>query len=366
MNTSHTTITLPSKDILKKLKQNFLIETNENIQSFNSIASVTKIPSIENHYKESNYDANSKILNYLNSKDIQTTTHFIKKDIKIKTDLFLVTQQLPEDKETKTIVDKWMAKLGDSFNIPLIYLHSQIDSRSQIIRKNDSSIANFICDLVTLYYQCDTFIFNSGSIRTDYILSGEFSYGTLKKMFPFNYDLLKLKIKAKDLKTAYETALKRYPILDGSYPNASNIGFNCVKQKKKVTVNSMFDLKTKADINDDKEFIVITRTKLYEGLNDWEFPNHVILETEVEKKSDDIFYFFFEELNRSITCKSDFTEENMFDFGFSDKKSLFEFINKHIIFVDEDKKKDLNGLNFEFDINKSYERRTFIEDKDLK
>lgn len=265
------------------------------------------------------------------------------KTINVETKLFELNSNYENDLETSLIVQKWFLSLEHIFKKNLFYINVPIDTRSVTIRKSCNSISNFSADLIRLYYNSDVVISNSGSIRLDSILNNcSFQVGTLKKMIPFCYKLVKLKMKVSDLKKTLEQSMLNYPKLNGSYPFVSGISVNCkIENNNKtnlkinesstyVKVINIYDI-NKHELFDDDELVVITREKLYEGLDNWSF-NGTILNLELDKVLEQLYIDFFENLKFNILKSiNENCEYCGFSYGRSNEKEVFDFSKKFLI-----------------------------------
>lgn len=249
------------------------------------------------------------------------------KRVTVNSQLYTIDSSVPANEETSNIINEWIEKLQEQFNKPLFRLYSEIDTRSTIVKQQETNIGNFIIEAIRLYYNADIGMTNSGGIRTDCIIPrGVVSLGVIKRMFPFDYSLALVKIKGKDLEHVINSTLQDYPKLTGAFPNITGIIVEASPNSNNVfCVTNLIDIQTGEKIDPNKEFVVVTRIKLIEGLDKWDFKNYydyIDLNTNIEN----ILISMFEYLYEKGGFENLWDDAQKFNFSIGKSSSLGTFL----------------------------------------
>ncbi len=170
--------------------------------------------------------------NTLNSEELVNTaknlyTTKIFKDnciIEIETEIKEVTSKSENDQKIEKIVEFYSSQLEEKFENEIGYFYERIDARFEVVRSQNTPIANFISDIVNTYMNSDVTILNTGGLRIDSIINeGILKLGTLKRLLPHNYELVKTRITGENLHKALENGISKYPSLEGRFSMVSNI-----------------------------------------------------------------------------------------------------------------------------------------------
>jgi 5'-nucleotidase len=116
-----------------------------------------------------------KKLENINEKNIYITND--KYIINVKTELIQIVKEIEED---EVILKHWKdieVTIEEKFKQIIGYLHNSVDARFDVVRCMNTSISNFIADLMRIYMDTDIAILNSGSLRIDSVINeGEIRY----------------------------------------------------------------------------------------------------------------------------------------------------------------------------------------------
>lgn len=278
--------------------------------------------------KEIAYQSNP---NYEEKGTIQTILIKNKRKISISSELLTIDMKVDSNPSIDEIIHSWLHKLKQEFNKPLFVLHSDLETRSTFIRKNESQIGNFIVEIVRLYYGVDIAMINSGGIRTDCIIpSGPIALGVLKRMFPFDYSLSKILIFGQDLKILIDSALQDYPVLTGSFPSISGLQIEAsYDSSKRLRVTQIKNISTGELIENDKQYSLITRKKLVHGLDKWNF-DHIDPEKieDLDNRAELIIIAMFEHLYEEGKILRLFDYEYQQKIGVAENDELEQFLRK--------------------------------------
>lgn len=91
-----------------------------------------------------------------------------------------------------------------------------MDGRNNIVRKFETNLGNFLCDIVMSSVFADCAILNGGSLRSDTIHpAGVFKRRDLRSILPFDSELVVVLITGKDLHQILENGVAKYESLGG-------------------------------------------------------------------------------------------------------------------------------------------------------
>ena len=152
--------------------------------------------------------------------------------IEIETEIKEVTSLSEKNENIHKVVEWYNSQLEEKFENQIGYLYERIDARFEIVRSQNTPIANFVSDIVNTYMDSEITIINTGGLRIDSIINeGMLKLGVLKRLLPHNYELVKIKISGENIHKALENAVSKYPSLEGRFPMVSNIVFTFDQNK---------------------------------------------------------------------------------------------------------------------------------------
>lgn len=129
-----------------------------------------------------------------------------------------VVSSIPEDPATLTLVDDLTSKLKNSLSKPIGWTATAIDARFTTVRREESSMGNFVCDIMRHHYAADCAIMAAGTIRGDQIYPpGAVRVKDIVTCFPFEDPVVLLKAKGQAILDALENGVSLYPALEGEW-----------------------------------------------------------------------------------------------------------------------------------------------------
>lgn len=130
--------------------------------------------------------------------------------------------------ETASSVDFYFKDFAAMMGQTVGYLSIDLESRNEIIQTSETNFGNYISDLIRTEYLADFAISNAGFFRKNGIISaGEISMLGIQESFPFNNQIMVLKMSGRILKEALEQGVKNYPSTDnGGFLQVSNLKFS--------------------------------------------------------------------------------------------------------------------------------------------
>jgi 2',3'-cyclic-nucleotide 2'-phosphodiesterase (5'-nucleotidase family) len=155
-----------------------------------------------------------KQLSYLELR--RSTTRPGKWDVDIwRRDMVSSVQQ---DGDTLTLVDQLTSKLKRNLAKPVGWTAAPLDGRFTTVRREESNLGNFVCDIMRYHYQGDCAIMASGTIRGDQIYGpGPITLKDITDCFPFEDPLVVITASGKNIWDALENSVSMYPALEGPY-----------------------------------------------------------------------------------------------------------------------------------------------------
>ena len=202
---------------VKTGNQNLILKSGTDFRQF----SINKLKIYKNGEKnnlEQEIDSSGKYLTKL------FKNNFL---IEIETEIKNINSFCEKNEKIEKIVEFYNSQLMSKFNLNIGYLYEIIDARFEIVREQNTPISNFIADLVNLYMNSEISLLNSGCLRMDSLIKeGGFNLGMLKRLFPMNTSIVKVKITGENLHKALENGVSRYPALEGRFPLISKMSFS--------------------------------------------------------------------------------------------------------------------------------------------
>ncbi|KAB5540586.1 Metallo-dependent phosphatase-like protein [Coniochaeta sp. 2T2.1] len=132
-----------------------------------------------------------------------------------------------QDEETLVLVDKLTSKLKKSLSKPVGWTAAPLDARFTTVRREESNLGNFVCDIMRCHYEGDCAIMASGTIRGDQIYApGPITLKDITDCFPFEDPIVVVSASGKNVRAALENSVSMYPALEGRFPQVSNIKFS--------------------------------------------------------------------------------------------------------------------------------------------
>jgi len=137
-----------------------------------------------------------------------------------------ITRDIPEDATTVSLVEELTSSLKAKLERPIGYTAVPLDGRFTTVRRAESNLGNFICDLMRFYYGADCAIMASGTIRGDQVYPpGVLKIRDIMSCFPFEDPVVCLSINGDAIVAALENGVSNLPALEGRFPQVSNITF---------------------------------------------------------------------------------------------------------------------------------------------
>jgi len=137
-----------------------------------------------------------------------------------------ITRSIEPDRPTMALVDSMTSALRQKMAQPVGYTTTPLDARFRTVRTAESNIANFVADLMRIYYNADVCILVGGTIRGDQVYGpGVLRMQDIMDCFPFEDPCVVLRVSGKAVWDALEKGVSTYPALEGRFPQVGGMSF---------------------------------------------------------------------------------------------------------------------------------------------
>ncbi|KAJ2081454.1 hypothetical protein H4R24_002335 [Coemansia sp. RSA 988] len=140
------------------------------------------------------------------------------------------TSNIPETPDIKELVEDMEARLSKSLGYVVGHSSIALDARASSCRVSESSLGSLAVDLMRLYYAqrigVQIGIMCGGAIRSDRVHpAGEIRMRDIMEIFPFDDPVVVLKLTGKQILSALENGVSKWPEHDGRFPQVSGIRY---------------------------------------------------------------------------------------------------------------------------------------------
>ncbi|KAK4540460.1 hypothetical protein LTR36_009206 [Oleoguttula mirabilis] len=137
-----------------------------------------------------------------------------------------ILSSIAEDAHAVEMVDKITSSLRPKLEKAIGYTAAPLDARFTTVRRQESNLGNFVCDLMRFHYDADCCIMAAGTIRGDQVYPpGVLKVGDVMDCFPFEDPCVVVGVTGRAVVEALENAVSKYPALEGRFPQVSGIRF---------------------------------------------------------------------------------------------------------------------------------------------
>lgn len=138
-----------------------------------------------------------------------------------------IVSNIPEDPKAKETAAQLTNALKAKLDKPIGHTLAPLDARFVVVRRQESNIGNFVCDLMRTHYDADCCIMAAGTIRGDQIYPpGVLRIKDILNCFPFEDPCVVVEAPGQAILDALENSVSTYPALEGRFPQVSNIVFS--------------------------------------------------------------------------------------------------------------------------------------------
>ncbi|XP_068241798.1 mannosylglucosyl-3-phosphoglycerate phosphatase isoform X2 [Palaemon carinicauda] len=146
--------------------------------------------------------------------------------VDVKINKIVVDSNFDPDEELTEALKEYEELVGSKMDEVLGNFSVDLDGRFSSVRTSETSLGNFICDIIMAACNADVAIINSGTLRSDRIHpAGEFTMRDLMTVLPMLDPLLVLEITGEQLLEVLENGVSQYPKLEGRFPQLAGVSF---------------------------------------------------------------------------------------------------------------------------------------------
>ncbi len=170
------------------------------------------------------------------------------------------------DQVVLDVIKQFESELQKGLGKVLANINGELDARTALIRKAESPVGNWICDIVKHQFAVlldrpvDFVLINCGSFRGDRVYTNPFTVEKLLGLLPFNDLTLAYSVKGSKLIEAMEAGCSKHPAENGGFPSISSGARVVIRNKKCVT----FEMDGIA-IEADRDYVMVTKSFLAQG-----------------------------------------------------------------------------------------------------
>lgn len=130
------------------------------------------------------------------------------------------------DPELKSKLEKFVTTIDEKMSKVLGQFNCELDGRFSSIRKFETNLGNFVCDIMLASTHADIAILNSGTLRSDRIHpKGDFTMRDLFNILGYIDPIAVLQATGHDIWQALENGVSQWPKLEGRFPQVSGCSF---------------------------------------------------------------------------------------------------------------------------------------------
>jgi len=144
-------------------------------------------------------------------------------------------QSVVENEEAKQLCDKYGAILKQRMGKAICENASDdVDTQEHLVRLKECGAGNLFSDIFRQELDAQISLVNGGAIRgSSQFPKGPFTKGDVYKIFPFDGQILKLKVTGEDVWLLLENGVSKMPLEDGRFPHVSGMSFAYSAKLKK-------------------------------------------------------------------------------------------------------------------------------------
>ncbi|MCV2403413.1 bifunctional metallophosphatase/5'-nucleotidase [Marinomonas sp. C2222] len=129
------------------------------------------------------------------------------------------------DPQIVSFVEKYRSRISSLYQTKIAVANSPFTTKREIIRTQETPLANTFADAIREYTKAQIAVLNSGAIRNsaDYPKGYNFTRGDIQSELPFGNHTVVVKLSGNTIKAMMENALSRIEHVDGRFLNVSGM-----------------------------------------------------------------------------------------------------------------------------------------------
>jgi 2',3'-cyclic-nucleotide 2'-phosphodiesterase (5'-nucleotidase family) len=138
--------------------------------------------------------------------------------------LIPVTDQIPEKPEVVAVVKQYEAMMTARLDVRAGETRAPLDSRTEIVRRRESALGNFVADVIRDAMYTDVAIVNGGALHANTITPvGPLTQADVLRLLPFANRIVKLEVTGDLLRAAIENGFSQVEKTAGRFPQVSGL-----------------------------------------------------------------------------------------------------------------------------------------------
>ncbi|XP_026728619.1 uncharacterized protein LOC113494469 isoform X2 [Trichoplusia ni] len=137
-----------------------------------------------------------------------------------------VTADIAEDQALKDKTDHYSSLIEGKMDTVLGRVCVPLEGRFACIRRQETNLGNWVCDILLAATGADLVLLNSGTFRSDQVHpAGDFTLRDLSSIIPMRDPLVVVEITGEQLLEVLENSVSKYPSLEGRFPQVAGVSF---------------------------------------------------------------------------------------------------------------------------------------------
>ncbi|KAK5164661.1 uncharacterized protein LTR77_009867 [Saxophila tyrrhenica] len=138
-----------------------------------------------------------------------------------------IVREIPEDEKTSELAERLVQDVHRKLGNRIGFTSVPLDARFDTVGQQESNYANFVADLMRLYYEADCAVCTAFTIKGDQVYPpGELFLRNLVDCHPFEDPVVVVRVKGKALRHALENGVSQYPEPAACFPQVSGIRYS--------------------------------------------------------------------------------------------------------------------------------------------
>ncbi len=174
-----------------------------------------------------------------------------------------ITEEIQPDLETEIYVKSFTKEIEKSLNIQVGYSYSDLETRFNKVRTEETNFGNFVCDFLCYFFKSEISLIPGGTFRSDRVFNKGIVYlKTFALCFPYEDPHVVLRIPGSKIIRFLENSVSRLPAMDGRF---SQIGgglrfkYTLADHKNKIPAKILSVTINGEPLDLTKKYSVLTR-----------------------------------------------------------------------------------------------------------
>eukprot|EP01126_Amoeba_proteus_P035424 TRINITY_DN3572_c0_g2_i1.p1 TRINITY_DN3572_c0_g2~~TRINITY_DN3572_c0_g2_i1.p1 ORF type:complete len:373 (+),score=86.27 TRINITY_DN3572_c0_g2_i1:599-1717(+) len=176
-----------------------------------------------------------------------------------------INSSIPDDQEMKQIVTTFKVEMEAKMAKPVGETTTVLDCTRPTIRTGESTIGNWVCDILMREFHADVAFINSGTIASGTTWVGRLTTKSILSIFPYTDIIITARVLGRSLWGAFENSVSKLPVLEGRFLQISS-SVRLVFDSSKPAGGRVVSVTIGGEpLDKEKEYVLATKTILLEG-----------------------------------------------------------------------------------------------------